>query len=128
MYWCFRFSLLYCLCCLVKLTSNSLLVAITWNWFDCFICFLYIYHLYYIYNTLYVFFIFCCIFTFKFSHLGRQCFAKNFREDFIETFTIAVNLPRTSAEEKFLYWQKQYISITSNGVSTMITHPQKSWY
>ena len=38
-----------------------------------------------------------------FSHLGRQSFVKNFREDFIETFTIALNLPRTSAEEKFLY-------------------------
>ena len=39
----------------------------------------------------------------RFPHLGRQCFAKNFREDFIETFTIAVNLPRTSAQKKFLY-------------------------
>ena len=39
----------------------------------------------------------------RFSHLARQCLAKKFREDFIETFTIALNLPRTSAEEKFLY-------------------------
>ena len=39
----------------------------------------------------------------RFSHLGRQCLAKNFREDFIETFTIALNFPRTSAEEKSLY-------------------------
>ena len=39
----------------------------------------------------------------RFSHLGRQCLAKNFPEDCIETFRIALNLPRTFAEEKFLY-------------------------
>lgn len=39
----------------------------------------------------------------RFSHLSRQCLAINFPEDCIETFTIALNLPRTFSVEKFLY-------------------------
>ena len=35
----------------------------------------------------------------RFSHLGRQCLAKHFPEDWIEIFTIALNLSRTFAEE-----------------------------
>ena len=45
----------------------------------------------------------------RFPHLGRQCFAKNVREDFIETFTIALNLPRTYAERTNFYIDKKKI-------------------
>ena len=69
---------------------------------------LYMYSLYiflYIKFTIhYVYFPFSALYLhLRFSHLGRQCLAKNFPEDCIETFTIALNLPRTFAGEKFLY-------------------------
>ena len=69
---------------------------------DLYVFFIYV-PLYYIYNN-YVYFSFSALYLhLRFSHLGRQCLAKNFPEDCIETFRIALNLPRTFAEEKFLY-------------------------
>ena len=66
---------------------------------------LYIYIIYITFIIHYMYFSYSAVYLhLRFSHLGRQCFAKNLREDFIETFTITLNLPPTSAEEKFLYW------------------------
>ena len=50
-----------------------------------------IYYMYFPFSALYL--------HLRFSHLGRQCLAKHFPEDWIEIFTIALNLSRTFAEE-----------------------------